>query len=349
MSTTSDLRVGVVGAGMMGTDHVSRLNHRTVGAVVSAIIEPDPRRAAAAAKAAPGARSFAHVEDALDAGAVDAVLIAAPGQLHEQILLPVLDAGLPVLCEKPLTPDPESSWRILEAEQKQPRPLIQVGFMRRFDAQYRELRELIISGAAGQLLMLRCVHRNPEVPDSYTQKMLITDSAVHELDIVPWLADAAISRLEVRHARRNPRSPAHLDEPILVLAELDNGVLADIEMNVSIQFGYQVGTEAVFEAGVARIGQPAGLQLWHDGRFQVADHQGFGARFKQAFDTEVQAWADAARQGGIGGPSAWDGYLAAVACAAGVQALDTPGQVTVELPAKPAFYAGPGTSAGRES
>jgi myo-inositol 2-dehydrogenase / D-chiro-inositol 1-dehydrogenase len=207
----------------------------------------------------------------------------------------------------------------------------------------------IIFGAAEQLLMLRCAHRNPEVPDSYTQEMLITDSAVHELDIVPRLAEAAISRIEVRHARRNPRSPAHLDEPSLVPAELDNGVLADIEMNVSIQFGYQFGTEAAFEAGVAYIGQPAGLQLWHDGRFQVADHHGFGTRFQQAFDTEVQAWADAARQGGIGGPPAWDGYLAAVACAAGVQALAAPGQVTVELPASPGFYAGPGTSAGRES
>ena len=46
------------------------------------------------------------------------MLIATPGQFHEPVLVPALEAGLPILCEKPLTPDSESSWRILELEQK---------------------------------------------------------------------------------------------------------------------------------------------------------------------------------------------------------------------------------------
>jgi myo-inositol 2-dehydrogenase / D-chiro-inositol 1-dehydrogenase len=337
---TSELRVGVVGAGMMGTDHVTRLTHRIAGAAVSAVIEPDPRRADAAVQAAPGARSFGRIEDALDAGAADAILIATPGRFHEPVLLPVLQAGLPVLCEKPLTNDPESSWRILEAEQKHPHPLIQVGFMRRFDTEYRQLRELIAAGTAGELLLLRCVHRNPRVPDSYTEDMLITDSLVHELDAVPWLTGAPITSVEVRRGRRNPYNPAHLNDPILALIELENGVLADVEMNVSVQFGYQVATEAVFAAGIARIGQPAGLQLWHDGRFQVAEHQSFKTRFEKAFDAEVQDWIDAARQGRIAGPSAWDAYTVDIACAAGVKALHTSGPAAVELPEKPSFYAG---------
>ena len=301
MSTTKELRVGVVGAGMMGADHVARITHRITGATVSAIIEPDEQRAAAAIQASRGAQSFSRIEDALDAGAVDAVLIAVPGQFHEPVLLTTLEAGLPILCEKPLTEDPESSWRILEAEQKRQHPLIQVGFMRRFDAEYRQLRELVAGGTAGRLLLLRCVHRNPAVPDSYTQEMLITDSVVHELDIAPWLADAAITSIEVRRGRRNSLSPAHLN---------------------------------------ARIGQPAGLQLWQDGRFQIAEQQSFRTRFQQAFDTEIQAWVDAARQATIAGPSAWDGYKVAVACATGVRALSTTGAVTLDLPDKPAFYAG---------
>jgi myo-inositol 2-dehydrogenase/D-chiro-inositol 1-dehydrogenase len=336
---TIELRVGVVGAGMMGADHVARLTHRIAGATVSAIIEPDQQRAAAAVQEAPGARAFARVEDALDAGAADAIVIATPGQFHEPVLLPVLEAGLPVLCEKPLTDDPESSWRVLEAEQKHPYPLIQVGFMRRFDAEYRQLRELIAAGTAGELLLLHCAHRNPAVPDSYTGDMLITDSLVHELDVVPWLAGANIASIEVRRGRRNPNNPSHLNDPIVALIELDNGVLADVEMNVSVQFGYQVATEAVFASGIARIGQPSGLQLWHDGNLQVAEHQSFKTRFRQAFDTEVLAWVGAARQGRIAGPSAWDAYMVSVASAAGVKALHTSGPVPVELPEKPSFYA----------
>ena len=340
MSTaTTDLRVGVVGTGIMGADHVARISSTIAGATVSAIVEPDAGRAVSAARLAPEAKIFTRVEDALSADALDAVVIATPGRFHEPVLLPVLEAGLPVLCEKPLTQDPESSWRVVEAEQKAGRQLIQVGFMRRFDPQYQQLRELIASGTAGELLMLRCLHRNPSVPDGYTQPMLINDSVVHEFDVVPWLAGATITSVEVKYAKRNSLGPANLREPILVLMELDNGVLVDVEMNVSVQFGYQVATEAVFERGVARIGQPEGLQLWQDAKFQLGEHTSYVTRFKQAYDIEVQAWVDATKRGTIAGPSAWDGYKVAVACAAGVKALDTSGPVAIELPQTPAFYA----------
>lgn len=339
MSSTTELRVGVVGAGVMGSDHVRRLAEKTTGAVVSAIIEPDAGRAAAAAAHAPGAAVYGSIEEALNADVIEAVLIATPGRFHEPVLLPALEAGVAILCEKPLTQDPESSWRIVEAEQRTGRHLIQVGFMRRFDAQYRRMRELIASGTAGELLMLRGVHRNPSVPDGYTQDMLITDSVVHEFDVAPWLAGGTIRSIEVRYGRRNALAPERLHEPILVLMELDNGVLVDVEMNVSVQFGYQVATEAVFQRGVARIGQPEGLQLWQDGRFQVEEHLSYTTRFRQAYDVEVQDWVDAARRGGIAGPSAWDGYKVSVACAAGVRALTTNGPVAVELPDVPPFYA----------
>ena len=338
MRESEDLRVGVVGAGLMGADHVARITSKTAGARVSAVIEPDQGRATAAAALAPGARVFQRIEDALEDGVVDAVLIATPGRFHEAVIRPVLEVGLPILCEKPLTPDPESGWRVLEAEKATGRKLIQIGFMRRFDPEYRQLRTLIEAAPAGELLMLRGVHRNPSVPDSYTQQMLINDSVVHEFDVIPWLAGSAIRTVEVRYGRRNSLSPDHLREPILVIMELENGVLVDAEMNVSVQFGYQVATEAVFQRGIARIGQPAGLQLWSDGIVQVEEHGSFATRFSVAYDIELQDWVNAARLGTIGGPSAWDGYKVAVACAAGVEALRSPGPVTVELPARPDFY-----------
>ncbi|MFB7842697.1 Gfo/Idh/MocA family protein [Microbacterium sp. NPDC056052] len=336
---TNDLRVGVVGAGLMGADHIARITRRISGAAVSAIVEPDAGRAAAAAQNAPGARTFARIEDAIAAGAVDAVLIATPGRFHEPVLVPALEARLPILCEKPLTPDSASSWEILQLEQKLDRPHIQVGFMRRFDAEYQALRSLVETGDSGALMMLRCAHRNPSVPDGYTQEMLINDSVVHEFDVVPWLAGSPVRTVEVKYPRRNSLSPGHLREPILVLMELENGVLVDVEMNVSVQFGYQVATEAVFEKGLARIGQPAGLQTWRDGRFAVAEHVSFVTRFAAAYDQQVQRWVDAVHDGTlVDGPNAWDGYRVALACEAGVKALGG-GVVAVEATERPAFYA----------
>ncbi len=335
----SELRVGVVGAGAMGFDHVKRLTGTITGAHVSAVVEPDETRRNAALEHAPQAQGFASVEAALAAGVMDAALIATPGQFHEAGLLACLGEGLPILCEKPLTKDPASSWHVVEAEIAGGKKLIQVGFMRRFDREYEALRELIAAERVGELLMIHAVHRNPSVPDSYDQHMLINDSVVHEFDVVPWLAGGSVTSVEVRHGRRNPNTPAHLREPILVLMELDNGVLVDVEMNVSVRFGYQVATEAVMADGIARIGQPSGMQVWQNATYSVGEHADFTTRFVEAYDREVQAWVDAAKQGTIAGPSAWDGYKVAVCCEAGVRALENPGRVAVDLPPVPDFYA----------
>lgn len=332
----ADLRIAVVGAGQMGADHIARITERIRGARVAVVVEPDESRAAAAAAAAPGSVARARIEDAIEHDDIDAVLIATPGFLHQPVLLPAIDAGLAVLCEKPLTPDSESALAVLEAEQRLARPHIQVGFMRRFDAQYRELRSLIESHDLGELLGLRCVHRNPSVPDSYTQEMLITDSVVHEIDVVPWLANDEIVSVEVRPLRRH--SDSRFADPALVLLQLGSGVLADVEINVNAGFGYQVKTEAVFERGIAEIGRTAGMTTWRDGRLGTAEHMSFKTRFAAAYDEQIQRWVNAAARGTIDGPSAWDGYRVALVCEAGVQAQRRTGPVEVTYAPKPAFY-----------
>ncbi len=332
------VRVAVVGAGAMGLDHVRRLTREIAGARVVAVAEPDPRRRTAALTAAPGARGYPDLAAALAGGAVDAVLIASPGPAHEEVLLTCLAAGLPTLCEKPLCPDAAAARRVVDAELRGGRQLIQVGFMRRFDAEYAALRELIAQRRAGELLMLHAAHRNPSVAAGYRESMLITDSVVHEFDVLPWLAGAAVRSIEVRRGRPNPGSPDGLREPILVLMELDDGVLADVEMNVSARFGYQVTTEAVLAEGIARIGEPAGLMLWHRGAATRSEHADYLTRFAEAYRSEVQAWIDSVRTGAATGPSAWDGYLAAVCCEAGVAALDRPGPVPVDRLPTPDFY-----------
>jgi myo-inositol 2-dehydrogenase/D-chiro-inositol 1-dehydrogenase len=301
-------------------------------------VEPDPGRAEAALAGAPGATAFTSLGDAIERGGLEAVVIASPSPAHEPGLMEALEAGLWILCEKPLARDASAARRIVEAEQQLDGPRIQVGFMRRFDAEYCRLRELIASGSAGDLLLLHCAHRNPGGIERITEEGMITDSAVHELDIVPWLAASPVRTVEVRRGRPNSLSPAHLREPLVVLVQLESGVLADIEVNMSAQFGYQVATEAVLERGVARTGQTAGLQLWQNGQVAIAEHQTYLTRFRDAYDREVQAWVDAARRGSIGGPSAWDGYLAALACDAGVEALQSGHAMPVHLPPHPAFY-----------
>jgi myo-inositol 2-dehydrogenase/D-chiro-inositol 1-dehydrogenase len=334
----SDLRIAVVGAGMMGSDHVVRIENRIVGAQLTAVVEPDESRAKAALANASNAQWFPNIDAAIKADAMDAVLIATPGEYHEAVLIPALQAGLPILCEKPLTPDPQSSLRIVNAEVSGGKSLIQVGFMRRFDAGYKSLRALIESGEQGELLGLHCAHRNPTVPDSYHNDMLIYDSVVHEIDAVRFLANSPIKSVQVRNLKRNTLGPEKLNDPILVLLETDSGVLATVEMNVSVQFGYQVKTEAVFQKGIAEIGRTDGLNLWHDGQLSTREHVSFKTRFAAAYDSQIQRWVNAALNDKIDGPSAWDGYLASAAVSAGVDALTSGERVEVVYAPKPKFY-----------
>jgi myo-inositol 2-dehydrogenase/D-chiro-inositol 1-dehydrogenase len=322
----------------MGADHVVRIQNRIIGATVSAVVEPDEARAKAALENAPGASWYPNIEAAIAADAMDAVLIATPGQFHEPVLLPALAAGLPILCEKPLTPDAASSLRMVEAEIATGKQLIQVGFMRRFDAQYMELRELIANRDQGELLGLHCAHRNPAVPDTYHNDMLIFDSVVHEIDVVRYLANSPIKSIQVRHMKRNTLNPEGLNDPILALLETESGVLATVEMNVSVQFGYQVKTEAVFEKGIAEIGRTAGMTRFFDSKISTAEHVSFKTRFAAAYDAQIQRWVNAVKKGTIDGPSAWDGYLAAAAVEAGLEALHSGKVAEVSYSPRPAFY-----------
>ena len=322
----------------MGADHIIRIETRINGAYVSAVVEPDAGRAQAAIANAPKAKHYSNIEDAIASGDIDAVLIATPGQFHEPVLMPAIAAGLPILCEKPLTPDSASAYRVVEAEIAGGKQLIQVGFMRRFDAGYVELRELIASNKQGELLGMHCAHRNPAVPDTYHNDMLIFDSVVHEIDAVRFLTDSPIKSVEVKHMKRNSLSPERLNEPILALLETESGVLATVEMNVSVQFGYQVKTEAVFEKGIAEIGRTSGMTTFFDGQIATAEHMSFKTRFAAAYDSQIQRWVNATHKGTIDGPSAWDGYLAAAAVEAGVEALNSGAKVEAKYAAKPAFY-----------
>ena len=144
-----------------------------------------------------GARVVADPFEAIRADDVDAVLIATPGAAHDAQVNACLDRGIPVLCEKPLTTDIASAYAIVQKEAALGRQLIQVGFMRRFDAEYVALKKLITDGGLGNPLVVHCVHRNPAVPDFFNSEFMMRDSVVHEVDVARFLLDEEIVSVQV--------------------------------------------------------------------------------------------------------------------------------------------------------
>jgi myo-inositol 2-dehydrogenase/D-chiro-inositol 1-dehydrogenase len=352
----SELRVGIVGVGVMGADHAEREVRKTSGARLVAVSDADQARAEALAtrladRPAGGrprgdsAGTARHaggspyddvrvVEDPLDliaADDIDAVILASPGFAHAEQLFACLDHGKPVLCEKPLTMDAASALRVVEAEHKLGRGLIQVGFMRRFDPEYDALKQLLDSGELGRTLLLHNVHRNKTVPPSFRSEMIVRDSMVHEVDVARWLFGEEITRITVRTPKPTSLVGNGVLDPQLAVFELASGAMADVEVFVNFQVGYEVRCEAVAERGSATIGLGSGVFTRAGGQWGGAMPADFRSRFEQAYDLEVQRWVDATVRGEIDGPSAWDGYAAAAVCEAGIESLNSGRPVDVAL------------------
>jgi myo-inositol 2-dehydrogenase/D-chiro-inositol 1-dehydrogenase len=267
---------------------------------------------------------------------VDAVLIAAPDPLHEELALACLDSAKPTLCEKPLATSLDGSRRIVDAEVELGRRLIQVGFMRRFDPAYVELREAVQSGAIGDVRAMHCLHRNAQAHPTATSDGVLVNSMIHEFDSVPWLLDDPLAAVTV-YAPRVPEGQIK-DIQVAILETL-GGAVATVEVFVNAQYGYDIHTEVVGTVGTTSLTSPYGISARRansDGRVVSSD---FVARFVDAYRVELAAWVTGVQTGRPVGPSAWDGHLANLAAFAAVESLHGAGRVTVPQEPRPDLYA----------
>jgi len=325
------LRVGVIGVGMMGADHAERLANRVANATLVAVSDPDHDRAEQLASRFADVSVFGDPLDLIADDGVDAVLIASPGFVHTEQLLACIDAGKNVLCEKPMTMDAESSLKVLEAEKAAGRPLIQVGFMRRFDPDYAAMKQLLDSGELGRLLLLHNVHRNKDVPDTFRSEMIVRDSLVHEVDVCRWLFGEEIVEITVHSPLATSHAAEGVVDPQIAVFRMAGGGMATTEVFVKCAVGYEVRCEATAELGNATVGLGAGVFVRSQNRWGGEVPDDFRVRFGAAYDVEVQSWVDATRRGEVTGPTAWDGYAATVVCEAGMESLKTGEPVKVVL------------------
>jgi len=329
----SELRIGVLGVGVMGADHVARITSKISGARVSVVNDYLTEKAEQIAQSVPGCRAIADPLDAIADPDVDAVLLATPGPTHEKQLLACLEHDKPVLCEKPLTTDVATSLEVVKREAELGKRLIQVGFMRRFDHEYAQLKALLDGGELGRPLVMHCAHRNPVVPPNFDSSMIVKDSLVHEVDVTRFLFDEEITSIQIIKPEPNPSAPVGLQDPQIAILRTESGRHVDVELFVTTGVAYEVRTEVVGELGSAMIGLDVGLiHKAAPGRWGGQITPGFRERFGQAYDTEIQRWVDAVRSGvNVDGPTAWDGYAAAAVCAAGVRSLESGERVAVDL------------------
>jgi myo-inositol 2-dehydrogenase / D-chiro-inositol 1-dehydrogenase len=331
------LRIGVIGLGNMGADHAQTLHRFVSGAQVTALADVNRARADAVAAAIPGARSTDDALAVIEDSDVDAVLIASHDTTHAEYSLACLQAAKPVMCEKPLALTVAESARVVETERaalgSRAVPLISVGFMRRFDPGYAQLRQLLANGQLGAPLLVHCrAHTVASYPGTRTEDVVIA-SAVHDFEIVPWLVDSPVVQVSW-HAGRATSRVQGMQDPQLILLRTANGVLATVESFVNAGYGYDIRCEVVGETGVASIWEPARIVIDKSRQRATPYAEDWRLRFADAYRLELQAWVDAVA-GGHRPPlaTAGDALIANAVANAVVISMNSGGQaVAVQVP-----------------
>lgn len=330
------VRIGLIGCGVMGTDHAMIIGQQLHGAELAMVCDADASRARVAAEQAGCSRIEGDPLAVINAPSVDAVLIASPDQTHGPLTLACLAAGKPVLCEKPLSQAASECEAIVESEVKRGRRLVQVGFMRRFDPSYVEMRQAVLAGIIGRPLMLHCFHRNVAAPDWFTGQMAITNSAPHEFDIARFLLGGELVAVTAfQPALRREKGGV---APVFMVCETAAGQLVNIEINNNAGYGYDVRGEIVGERGAVSMAAPAGSTLDLHLSHSVAYAADWRPRFAEAYRRQNQAWVNGIASGTSAGSSAWDGLCATLVAEAAVQSLQTGQRTPIRIPVRPGLY-----------
>ena len=266
------------------------------GAEVKLVADVDLARAQAVAATIPGARATADGFALITDETVDAVIIASHDSTHAALAIAAIQAGKPVMCEKPLAPTLAECVEVVRAERvvigESGVPLISLGFMRRFDPGYLQLRQAVAEGVCGVPLLIHNISRGVSSAPGATDESSVTGSAIHEFDVVPWLLGSPVVEVSWQAARGSTLANGFRD-PHLMLLRTADGVLSTVEVFLNARYGYDIRCEIVGEQGTLALTEPATMITDRNRGRTVGYPADWRPRFAEAYRLELQAWIDA--------------------------------------------------------
>jgi myo-inositol 2-dehydrogenase/D-chiro-inositol 1-dehydrogenase len=247
------LRIGIIGAGRIGRVHAESLAFRIPEAAPSAIADINGDAAQEVAERCGIPRVATDSKEILNDPAIDAVLICSPTETHANLIVGAARAGKHVFCEKPIDHSLSNIDRALQ-EVKRFGVKLQVGFNRRFDANFVRVHNAIMQGEIGTPHLMHIVSRDPGPPPlSYikTSGGIFLDMTIHDFDMARFLVgDEVESIYATGGVRVDPEigKVGDLDTAVIVL-QFKNGVIGTIDNSRKAAYGYDQRVEILGSKG----------------------------------------------------------------------------------------------------
>jgi myo-inositol 2-dehydrogenase/D-chiro-inositol 1-dehydrogenase len=231
VASADPVRIALVGAGRMGRVHLGAMRS-SASVVPAAVVEPVA--AVRETLSAQGMTTHGSVEELLQAGGFDAVLIAAPSDQHGALVATFADSGVPILCEKPVGVRAADAQAASDAARRAG-VLLQVGYWRRFVPELRELRRRIAGGELGSVNALASMQWDAEPPTPGFRAHsggIAVDMGVHEFDQTRWLLGQEVSWVAAVPAGPSETDPVAPSDPdaASILLQLSGGAAATVSL-----------------------------------------------------------------------------------------------------------------------
>ncbi|MBA3945624.1 MAG: inositol 2-dehydrogenase [Herpetosiphonaceae bacterium] len=251
------LQIGLIGAGRIGQVHAASLASRIPAArmlMVADVVE-DAAQACARQYGIPQAVRDYHA--LLANPQIEAVVICSATDTHAQIIAEAAQAGKHIFCEKPIALSLGAIDAALQAVE-QAGVKLQVGFNRRFDANFRRVRDAVVRGEIGQPELLHIISRDPAPPPlAYIKASggMFLDMTIHDFDMARFLIGSEVE--EVYVAAGVIVDPAIGEagdvDTAVILLKFANGTIGTIENSRRAVYGYDQRVEILGSAGAIRI------------------------------------------------------------------------------------------------
>ena len=267
---SASVAVGLIGAGWIGRFHGESVALRIPGTCLVAVADPAPGAAASLIeRVSPDARAYTDALELIADPTVEAVLISTPASTHTDLVVAAAEAGKHVFCEKPMALTLEDADRAIGACAAN-NVALQVGFNRRFAADFAAAHDVITSGGIGTPQLLRSLTRDPGITADVASRVkpwtIFNETLIHDFDALLWLNPGArvVEVFAQADALVHPqyKEQGYLDTSMVQL-RFDNGAFASAEANFQATYGYDVRGEVFGSGGMVSAGEVTRTAMRH--------------------------------------------------------------------------------------